>query len=81
MKTVIARIRKLENRYGAVIQALRKDDGPSGAEVIAEALARLGISRSPNESLAEITARAMGISVREFRAELQQRASGFTAGR
>ena len=47
MKTVVARIRKLEARYGAAIQALRKEDGPSGAEVIVEALARLGISRRP----------------------------------
>jgi hypothetical protein len=30
--------------------------------------------RGPNESLAETTARAMGISVREFRAELWRRA-------
>ncbi|SPE35650.1 hypothetical protein SBA6_480005 [Candidatus Sulfopaludibacter sp. SbA6] len=40
----------------------------------------LGIVRGPKESLAETTARAMGISVREFRAELQRRAAGITAG-
>jgi hypothetical protein len=76
MKTVVARIRKLENRYVAVIQALRKDDGPSEAEVIAVIPARVGVVRGPHESLAETAARATGISVREFRAELQRRAAG-----
>jgi len=37
-------------------------------------LAAWGVERGPNESLAETTARAMGISVREFRAELWRRA-------
>jgi len=43
-----------------------------------QAVARLqqGIERGPNESLAETTARAMGISVRELRAEFQRRACG-----
>jgi hypothetical protein len=30
----------------------------------------MGIERGPNESLAETTARAMGITVRELRAKL-----------
>ena len=44
-----------------------------------QAVARLqqGIERGPNESLAEMIARAMGISVRELRAEFQRRA-GYT---
>ena len=76
MKTVVARIRKLENRYGAAIQALRKDDGPSGAEVIAGMLARFGIVPGPKESLAETTARALGITCRDLQVELQRRAAG-----
>jgi hypothetical protein len=37
----------------------------------------MGFERGPNESLAETTARAMGISVGELRAEFQRRA-GYT---
>jgi hypothetical protein len=46
----------------------------SPANLLASRLAAMGIERGPNESLAETTARAMGISVRELRAELQRRA-------
>jgi hypothetical protein len=42
--------------------------------LLASRLASWGIERGPNESLAETTARAMGISVRELRAESQRRA-------
>ena len=76
MKAVIARIRKLENRYGAAINARRQQDGPSGTDVLTGILARFGIARGPNESLAETTARAMGISSQQLRTELQQRALG-----
>ena len=48
--------------------------GESPALLLASRLAAMGIERGPNESLAETTARAMGISVREFRAELLRRA-------
>jgi hypothetical protein len=76
MKTVVARLRKLEDRYGAAITARRQQDGPSGTDVLTGILARFGIVPGPNESLAETTARAMGISSQELRAELQQRAFG-----
>jgi len=79
MKTVFERVRKLETRFGSTTEAMREPAGPSAAEVIGARLAALGIVRGPNESLAETTARAMGLSVREFRAELQRRAAGFTA--
>jgi hypothetical protein len=52
---------------------------PSGAQVVAERLSALGIVREGNESLAEATAPEMGLSVRELRAELQQRAAGTSA--
>ena len=48
--------------------------GGSPALLFASWLAAWGVERGPNESLAETTARAMGISVREFRAELCRRA-------
>ena len=76
MKTVVTRIRKLEDRYGAAINARRQQDGPSGTDVLTGILARFGTVREGNESLAETTARAMRISVGELRAELQQRAFG-----
>ena len=79
MKTVVARVRKLEDRYGAAINARRQQDGPSGTDVLKGILARFGIVREGNESLAETTARAMGLSVRELRAELHRRAAGITA--
>jgi len=79
IKKVDGRIRKLELRFGATLEALRRAVVPSGAEQIAQRLARFGIVRSPKESLAETTAGAMGISVRELRAELERRAAGLTA--
>ena len=45
--------------------------------MLASRLAARGIERGANESLAETTARAMGISVRELRAEFWRRA-GYT---
>jgi hypothetical protein len=36
----------------------------------------MGVERGPNESLAETTARAMGITVRELRATLELLAGG-----
>ncbi len=44
----------------------------SGAAILAERLAALGVIRSPEESLAETTARALGISIPELRAELMR---------
>jgi hypothetical protein len=76
MKAVVARVRKLEDRYGAAINARRQQDGRSGTDVLKGILARFGIVREGNESLAETAARAMGISAQQLRAELQQRAFG-----
>ena len=48
----------------------------SVAPEIARRLAAMGIVRRPEESLAETTARAMGISPQELRRELTLRAYG-----
>lgn len=69
---VAERIQKLEKRYRGAIQVLRTPDGPSGAEALTERLARFGIARRPEESLAETTARALGISCSELKSELQR---------
>ena len=80
MKTLAKRLARLETRFGAMAEAMRKPDVPSGAQVIAERLSAWGIVREGNESLAETTARAMGISCQELRAKLQERAAGVTSG-
>ena len=74
MKTIIRRLQKLELRIPPSTEVVDL----SGADVLAEWLAGLGIVRGPNESLAETTARAMGISGPELWAELQRRAWGIT---
>ena len=48
----------------------------SVAPLLAARLASMGIVRGLNESLAETTARAMGISVRELRIKLELLACG-----
>ena len=70
---------KLKSRIADLERAVRKRPpeltGDSGASVIAARLAGWGIVRGENESLAETTARALGMSTREFRAELELRAA------
>lgn len=75
MKAVTKRLLRLEARFGQMA-AMRKTTVPSGAQVIAERLSALGVVREPNESLAEMTARATGWSMAELRAALQRRADG-----
>ena len=70
---------KLKSRLALLEKAMRKVAPPavpceSPALLLASRLAAMGIARGPNESLAETTARAMGISVQELRAEFQRRA-------
>jgi hypothetical protein len=72
MKTVTKRLLRLEARFGSMAQAMRKSAVPSGAQVIAERLSALGIVREGNESLAETTARAMGITIPELKCELRR---------
>jgi hypothetical protein len=66
------RIDRVEKAIARVLKPTVPGESP--ALLLASRLAAMGIERGPNESLAETTARAMGISVREFRAELWRRA-------
>ena len=77
MSALSNRVRRLEERLHPVIERMRQSEipaGPPAVEVITELLARAGVERGPNESLAETTARAMGWSMRELRQELERRA-------
>jgi hypothetical protein len=48
---------------------------PSGAAVIAQQLVNLGVVRQAEESLADTTARAMGLTNGQLRAELERMAA------
>ena len=72
---------KLRSRVAILEKEMRKlpppmVPGPSPALLLASRLAALGIERGPSESLADTTARAMGISVGELRAKLWVIAGG-----
>ena len=65
---------KLKSRLALLEKAMRKlpppaVPGQSPALLLASRLAAMGIERGPSESLADTTARAMGISVGELRAK------------
>ena len=76
MKAVTKRLLRLEARFASMAQATRTAAVPTGAAVIAKNLASLGIVREPNETLAEMTARAMGLTIPELRCELRRVAGG-----
>ena len=66
---------KLKSRLAILEKAMRRLPAPtvgdeSPALLLASRLAAMGFERGPTESLAETTARAMGITVRELRAKL-----------
>ena len=70
---------RLNSRIAQLEKSVRKPPAPTvfdtaPALLLASRLAALGVERGHNESLAETTARAMGISVQELRAELLRRA-------
>ena len=67
-----SRIDRVEKAIARVIKPTVPSESP--ALLLASWLAAWGVERGTKESLAETTARAMGISVREFRAELWRRA-------
>jgi hypothetical protein len=60
VKALTKRLVRLEARFGRMA-AMRKTTVPSGAQVIAERLSAMGVVREPNESLAEMAARATGV--------------------
>jgi hypothetical protein len=68
-----ARLQQLEQRSAARVSALRKEEsGTSAIDTIRELLSAAGIEREANESLAETTARALGITCRELRVRMSQ---------
>ena len=72
---------KLKSRLVTLEKAMRKLPPPavpsqSPALLLASRLAAMGIERGPRESLADTTARAMGIDARELRAKLSLLAGG-----
>jgi hypothetical protein len=73
MKPILRRVQELERRLAPPAPA---PSGPSAYELIRDGLARVGFVRIGQESLAETFARYLGITLRELRARLQQRAVG-----
>lgn len=76
MKPLAKRLARLENRVGWISKSKAAAVGPSGATVIAQQLAELGVVRQGNESLAETTARAFGWTMPQLRTALVQRSAG-----
>lgn len=75
MRSMHKRVSKLESKLprSAKLNCSAPFDA---ASVFAPWLARLGVERRPEESLAETTARAMGISSQELRNRLLAGAEG-----
>ena len=73
MKPIVRRLQNLKQRLPPPAPA---PSGPPVHELIADELARVGFVRCENESLAGTLARYLGITLRELRARLQQRAVG-----
>jgi hypothetical protein len=72
---------KLKSRLAILETTMRKLPPPtvpsqSPVLLLASRLAAMGIERGPSESLADTTARAMGIDARELRAKLWLLAGG-----
>jgi len=77
MRAISRRLERVEEKMRPALEAARKAAvpvGPPAVEVLRANLARMGIEPGPGESLAETTARAMGISNLELRRQLMMRA-------
>ena len=77
MSVIGKRMNRLEDQFRPALEAMRKaavPEGPPATEVLRKNLARMGIEQEATESLAETTARAMGISCQELRQRLMMRA-------
>jgi hypothetical protein len=74
MKTVARRLRRLEQRLRPALRAVAIDS--AATDRLRKALAGAGFVADLVESLAEVWARAMGISCIELRAQLERRAAG-----
>lgn len=78
MRAINRRLERVELQMRPALEAMRKaavPEGPPAIEVLRANLARLGIEPEANESLAETTARAMGINCQELRQQLYRRAA------
>jgi hypothetical protein len=75
MKAIARRLRRLEERLRPAFRAAIAYD-PSATDRLQVALAGAGFTAGPLESLAEVCARAMGITCLELRALLERRAAG-----
>jgi hypothetical protein len=75
MKAIARRLRRLEERLRPALRAIARYD-PSATDRLRGALAAHGFVPGPLESLAEVCARAMGITCPELRARLGRRAAG-----
>jgi len=75
MRTVAVRLRQLEKRLRPALRAVAAID-PALTDRLRGTLAGAGFVAGSVESLAEVWARAMGISCIELRALLERRAAG-----
>jgi hypothetical protein len=73
-QSVYKKLEELERIKAAARQAEAYRSGPSGAEVMGSLLSRYAVEQLPGESRAETLARAAGISTRELKDLLWERA-------
>ena len=77
MNALARRLSRLEERLRPTLDAMREpvgNDSFSPVDWFTQKLHECGIVRAVNESLAEATARALGWTSAELRADLQRRA-------
>lgn len=75
MKPLAKRLARLEARMGWITESKSVAAVPSGAAIIAQQVAELGVVRQAHESLADTTARSMGLTNWELRAQLERMAA------
>jgi hypothetical protein len=78
MRAISRRLERVEMKMRPALEAMRKTailEGPPAIEVLRANLARMGVEQEGNESLAETTARALGVTCQELRRHLQLRAA------
>ena len=81
--SIYKKLEQLERIHAAARQAEAYCAAPSGAEIMQTLLCGYGVGQLPGQSRAETLARAAGISARELKDLLSERAqtTGLTAGR
>ena len=75
MRTITRRLRRLEARLRPALRSIARYD-PEATARLRGALAAAGFVAGPVESLAQVWARALGITCVELRAALERRAAG-----